>query len=171
MISCDVQLCVGCRMCEVACSDFHFGAVSPVLSRIRVGKIEEIGIDLAITCVGCAEKPCLECPTDALAVGEHGQICLDEDACTGCEECVGACPIGAIGYFEDSPLFCDLCGGTPTCIDVCPTEALVLDKEQEPSLAEFLEFEGTPTQRRVNYTKVKSEPVREKWLAGWRLGP
>jgi len=158
-------------MCEVACSDFHFGAVSPALSRIRVAKLEEIGIDVAITCVGCAEKPCLECPVEALTVGDLGQICLDEELCTGCEECVGTCPIGAIGYHEDQPLLCDLCGGTPACIQVCPTYALVFDKALEPSLANYLEFDGTPAQRRVHYAHVESAPVREKWLAGWRLGP
>lgn len=158
-------------MCEVACSDFHFGAVSPNLSRIRVAKIEEIGIDLAITCIGCAEKPCLECPVEALTVGDDGRIRLDEELCIGCDDCVGACPIGAIGYHDDLPLFCDLCGGTPTCIDVCPTYALVLSTGIRPSLAAFVEFDGTPGQRRVNYARVESEPVRAKWLSGWRLGP
>jgi len=146
-------------------------AISPALSRIRVAKIEEIGIDVAIACVGCSEKPCLECPTEALSVGAQGQICLDEDLCTGCEECVSACPIGAVGFHDDQPLFCDLCGGTPACAMICPTEALVYDEQAEPSLAEFSESEGSPAQKRVEYTRVISQPVREKWLAGWRLGP
>ena len=47
MIHCDIKLCVGCRMCEVACSSGHFGAVSPALARIRVAKMDETGIDLA----------------------------------------------------------------------------------------------------------------------------
>ena len=72
MIHCDIRLCVGCRMCEVACSAGHFGAVSPALARIRVAKLDEIGIDLAIACFSCTEKPCLECPTEALSVGAHG---------------------------------------------------------------------------------------------------
>lgn len=146
-------------------------AISPALSRIRVAKMEEIGIDVAIACVGCAEKPCLECPTEALSVGEQGQICLDEELCTGCEECVTACPIGAVGFHDDQPLFCDLCGGTPACEMICPTQALVFDKDAEPSLAEFSDVDGTPAQKRVSYARKKSEPVREKWLAGWRLGP
>lgn len=158
-------------MCEVACGDFHFDAVSPALSRIRVAKIEEIGIDVAVTCVGCAEKPCLECPTEALSVGDRGEIVLDEELCTGCEECVNSCPIGAIGFYDDNPLYCDLCGGTPACVMICPTEALVVEQDLEPSLEQFQEFEGIPAQKRVNYAKIQAEPVREKWLAGWRLGP
>jgi Fe-S-cluster-containing hydrogenase component 2 len=158
-------------MCEVACGDFHFMAISPTLSRIRVAKIEETGIDVAIACVGCTEKPCLECPTDALSLGGRGEICLDDALCTGCGECVNSCPIGAVGFHDDKPLFCNLCGGTPTCVMICPTEALVNEENLEPSLAEYLAYEGTPAQRRVNYAKIQAEPVREKWLAGWRLGP
>ena len=171
MIKCDVQSCVGCRMCEVACSAFHFGAVSPALSRIRVAKIEELGIDVAITCLGCAEKPCLECPTEALSVGNLGQICLDVDLCTGCEECVISCPIGAIGFHKDQPLFCNLCDGTPSCIEICPTDALVFEEDAEPSLQDYLDVQGTPAEKRVVYTKAVSGPVRQKWLEGWRLGP
>ena len=171
MISCDVQQCVGCRMCEVACSDSHFGAVSPALSRIRVAKLEEIGIDLAIACLGCAEKPCLECSVDALTVGANGEICLDRENCIACEECVGRCPIGAIGSDQGLPLFCDLCGGTPRCVEVCPSDALVDERDGEPSLELFLEAKGTPAQKRAHYAGVRSGPVRERWLGGWRLEP
>ena len=48
MIECDVRICTGCRMCEVVCSSHHFGAVSPALTRIKVAKLEEIGLDLAV---------------------------------------------------------------------------------------------------------------------------
>ncbi|MDJ0765967.1 MAG: 4Fe-4S dicluster domain-containing protein [Myxococcota bacterium] len=171
MICCDVQSCVGCRTCEVACADFHFGAVSPALSRIRVAKLEEIGIDLAIACVACAERPCLECPTEALSVGEQGQICVAEDLCTGCEACVHACPIGAIGFFDDHPLFCDLCGGDPQCVAGCPTRALAFENKSAPSLATHSHAPGEPARRRAAYARSVSAPVREKWMAGWRMGP
>ena len=91
MIHCDIKLCVGCRMCEVTCSSGHFGAVSPALARIRVAKMDETGIDLAIACFSCNEKPCLECPTEALSVGDRGEIVLDSDFCD-------ACGYGAFGY-------------------------------------------------------------------------
>ena len=79
MIHCDIRLCVGCRMCEVSCSSNHFGAVSPALSRIRVAKLDEIGIDMAVACFSCVEKPCLACPTEALSVGTQGVVLLDPD--------------------------------------------------------------------------------------------
>lgn len=170
MIHCDIRLCVGCRICEVACSDGHFGAVSPALARIRVAKLDEIGIDLAIACFGCKEKPCLICPTDALSLGPQGQIVLDADYCDGCGLCYEACPVGAIGFHNDEPLFCDLCDGDPTCVGVCPTGALSDVEDEEVSLAPFMEYQGTPGQRRAKFARVQAVPVREEWAAGRRVG-
>jgi Fe-S-cluster-containing hydrogenase component 2 len=156
-------------MCEVVCSAGHFGAVSPALARIRVAKLDEIGIDLAITCFGCVEKPCLECPTEALSVGPRGEIVLDGDECSGCGICVEACPVGAIGFHEGEPLFCDLCDGTPTCVDACPSGALSNLNERETSLAPFSDLRGTPGQRRARFATVKARPLRDEWAAGRRV--
>ncbi len=170
MIHCDIKLCVGCRMCEVACSSFHASAVSPALSRIRVAKLEETGIDVAVACLSCAEKPCLECPTDALSVGEKGKVVLDDELCLACEECVEACPVGAVGFFEDLPLFCDLCDGELSCVKVCPSDALFYKEEDgEISLEAFLQSEGNPNQKRATYARQQGEPIRESWKNGGRV--
>ena len=168
MIHCDPILCVGCRMCEVACSAHHFGAVSPALARIRVVKLEAIGIDTAIACMSCAEKPCLECPTEALSVGETGQVVLDELLCNACETCVEACPVGAVGFYNETPLFCDLCGGATSCIAVCPTDALS-NREGGVSLDAFLDVEGRPREKRAHYAEVLTQPIREAWRQGARV--
>ncbi len=170
MIYCDIQLCVGCRMCEVACSSFHFGAVSPALSRIRVAKLEAIGIDMAVACLSCLEKPCLECPTDAATVGEKGEILLDEELCIGCGACVEACPIGAVGFYDEQALFCDLCDGAVVCVNLCPTSALSYrDEYRETSLEVFLQSEGNPNEKRAQYARVQGEPIREAWQTGRRI--
>jgi Fe-S-cluster-containing hydrogenase component 2 len=155
-------------MCEVACSTFHFGAVSPALSRIRVAKLEAIGIEVAIACMGCAEKPCLECPTEALTVGARGEILLERDLCNACETCVEVCPVGAVGFFDEEPLFCDLCGGATSCIEVCPTYALS-SRDAGISLAAYLQVEGLPRQKRAHYAESLAAPIRESWRRGVRV--
>ncbi len=153
----------------MACSGSHFGAISPALARIRVAKLEEIGIDMAVSCVGCAEKPCLACPVDALSVGEQGQINLDAELCSGCEECIDACPVGAIGLSDGLPLFCDLCGGSPSCVDDCPTGALAHRQDLTVSLKAFIPQTGNPAQKRANYVAVAGRPLRESWNSGRRV--
>lgn len=170
MIDCDIKICVGCRMCEVACSSFHFGAVSPGLARIRVAKLEETGIDMAVACLSCAEKPCLACPTEALSVGARGEILLDRELCNACKTCAAACPIGAVGFHEEQPLFCDLCGGATACVDVCPSRALSYREDfQEVSLKTFLLSQGSPSQKRAHYAQVQGEPLRQSWKNGARV--
>jgi Fe-S-cluster-containing hydrogenase component 2 len=169
MIHCDLKLCVGCRICEVACSSFHFGAVSPALSRIHVSKLEEIGIDMAVACFSCVEKPCLECPTEALAVGAKGEILLDENRCDLCGECIDACPVGAAGSEGAEPLFCNLCGGETICVDECPTGALSYRENEEVSLEAFMGKEGNANQKRAGYVHVQAKPIREVWMNGGRV--
>lgn len=49
-----------------------------------------------------------------------------KDECTGCEECVEACPAEAISMVDDvakiNPETCTECGA---CLDACPAEAIV----------------------------------------------
>jgi len=169
VIHCEIELCVGCRMCEVACSAGHFGAVSPALARIRVAKLDEIGIDFAIACFSCVEKPCLECPTEALSVGSRGEVLLDADFCDACGLCAEACPVGAVGFYADQPLFCDLCDGSPSCVAVCPSGALTFEEGLEVSLADFLDAKGSPSQRRARYAMVQAGPLRKGWEEGRRV--
>jgi Fe-S-cluster-containing hydrogenase component 2 len=170
MIFCDVKICVGCRTCEVTCSSFHAGAVSPALARIRVAKLEELGLDMAVACASCLEKPCLECPTEALSVGERGEILLDGTLCNACKTCVDACPIGAVGFFDDLPLICDLCGGDISCVKACPSGALSYRADhRDLSLHAFMPSKGNPSERRAQCVRVQGEPIREGWKNGARV--
>ncbi len=153
----------------MACSHAHFGAVSPALSRIRVAKLEEIGIDMAVSCLGCEERPCLVCPVGALSVSEKRQIAVDIELCTGCGVCVDECPVGAIGFHDGLPLFCDLCGGSPSCVANCPTGAVVYEEHLPVSLAQFAQSSRNPAQKRSDYVTEDARPVREEWKSGRRV--
>lgn len=172
MIHCNIKTCVGCRMCEVACSSSHFGAVAPGLARIRVAKLEETGLDLAVACVSCVGKPCLECPTGALSARADGVITVEAELCNACRTCVDACPIGAVGFYQDRPLFCDLCHGDAACVRACPSGSLHFREDyREVSLTEFLSYQGYPGQKRAAYALFRGAPLRAAWKIGERVEP
>ena len=53
---------------------------------------------------------------------------VDREKCTGCEECVETCPLGAIAVTDGvAAVDAETCGDCGACIDVCPSEALSLD--------------------------------------------
>lgn len=62
-------------------------------------------------------------------------ITIDEEKCTGCEECIPNCPEGAIQIIDGkarliSDLFCD---GLGACIGSCPEEAITIEeRDAEP---------------------------------------
>jgi ferredoxin len=80
------------------------------------------------------------CPVGAIYRREDGLIVIDPGKCTGCRNCVDACPYNCIYYNEDLHLAqkCTGCAHlldrgwkAPRCADSCPTEALKLIDESE----------------------------------------
>lgn len=125
---------------------------------------------MAIACVSCFEKPCMDCPDGALVSGEGGEILLHTDRCNACEACVAACPIGAVGFYDGRPLICDLCGGTPACVDGCPTQALSYHNDyRDVRLQTCQTFTGNPSEKRARYARIQGEPIRESWGKGARV--
>jgi len=131
-IICDPVKCVGCRLCEYACSATKTGAFDPGLSRIRVVRIEPVTMT-AISCRLCADAPCvLACPRDALTRSEkNGIILVDEDKCDGCGWCIEACDFGAVvlNPVTKHVELCNLCEDQPDgpqCVAFCPRDALSL---------------------------------------------
>jgi Fe-S-cluster-containing hydrogenase component 2 len=49
-----------------------------------------------------------------------------EQFCFGCNECLNACPFGAIRLDPEGMelVVCDLCQGDPECVKWCPTQAI-----------------------------------------------
>jgi TPP-dependent indolepyruvate ferredoxin oxidoreductase alpha subunit len=128
-VNCDNDKCVGCDICEYACSFEKEKVFNPLKSRIRSVRIGQT-FNTALTCKGCLNAPCVTaCPENAITQSqETGTITLDEQKCKGCDWCIEACKFGAITLHPSShkAIVCDICGGDPKCIPACPESALSL---------------------------------------------
>jgi Fe-S-cluster-containing hydrogenase component 2 len=121
--------CVGCRLCETACSLYHEGVVWLEASRIRVEQFYPGPLDIPVICHRCFERYCVAaCPSDALVYDKAAEVVrLVPDNCLQCEACYPACPhTGAIAPHPKTslPMQCDLCDGDPRCVQVCPVGCL-----------------------------------------------
>jgi len=134
-IVCDPDKCVGCGLCELACSAVKHEVFDPLLSRIRHVRIEPI-VMMSISCRMCEDPPCvIACPRQALSQSaETGVILIDDDKCDGCGWCIQACPFGTILLNSQSKVveICDLCQDEdePQCVKYCFKDALTLSTPQ-----------------------------------------
>ena len=128
-VDCDPEKCVGCVVCEYACSWEKEKVFNPVKSRIRAIRLDPLS-NVALACRACKGAPCVvACPEKALSQSTvTGVIMVDEEACNGCGWCIEACEYGAITLHpnEQKVIVCDLCDGEPECVQFCPEGALKL---------------------------------------------
>lgn len=96
----DIDRCVGCRACSVACT-LHNGLPkdmrwSSVLEQ-ESGVFPAVDVSyLPLLCMHCENAPCVEvCPTGASFKTDEGVVLTDPEICIGCGSCVTACPYGA----------------------------------------------------------------------------
>jgi formate dehydrogenase iron-sulfur subunit len=84
-------------------------------------------------CKHCVHAPCLEvCPTGAIMRTEFDTVYIQEPACNGCRDCVGACPFGVIHMSERTHVAqkCTFCYDRlkvnlpPACAQACPTQSI-----------------------------------------------
>jgi Fe-S-cluster-containing hydrogenase component 2 len=146
----DLERCIGCGICELACSFERSGfrTFNPSFSRIRVVRFYT-NKNAAITCRACEKAPCVRaCPRDALFQSTNGSIKVDESKCTGCGWCIKVCEFGCITIhpLKGVAWICDLCEGreesvvfpgrkktSQACIEWCPEEALYLATRERVS--------------------------------------
>jgi carbon-monoxide dehydrogenase iron sulfur subunit len=148
-IECDEMKCVGCGVCQMACSMKHHGVINKELARIQVRKyLLPLPKAVQVTCVQCQEneRECQRaCPVSPPAIHYDNNLLhlvIDKDRCLGteCLQCRDACPARAIRSYpavSSAPFVCDLCDienngrRDPQCVNVCPYGALNFLTSQE----------------------------------------
>lgn len=168
MLVIDPNKCSGCRRCETQCSFYHSGKTGYSGARIKVEKIELIGLDFPVVCHQCKEHYCTKCPQKAISITGRGSIEVSPTLCDLCGACEKLCPIGAIEIYNDIPQVCDLCGGSPRCIEACDMGAITLDPTVKQSVSLASQRKKTkkmsPAVKRFSYAQQGGEKLRENWL-------
>jgi tetrathionate reductase subunit B len=138
----DLNKCVRCRTCYVACKREHNILGNPrddahpyEYYRLRYvewerGKYPTVKrAYVHVFCMHCADPICMKfCPVNAISKTSDGITVIDKDACNGCGVCTRVCPYGAI-YMnpEGKADACDFCvdrlgeGMPPKCVEECPS--------------------------------------------------
>ncbi|HLL75170.1 MAG TPA: cyclic nucleotide-binding domain-containing protein [Pyrinomonadaceae bacterium] len=98
----DMDLCVRCGNCSMACHKVH--GRSRLLRRgihvvrpTRLGSSSTQHVLAPSVCLHCQDPECLTgCPTGAIGRMSDGQIDIDTKTCIGCGDCAVQCPYSAI---------------------------------------------------------------------------
>ena len=114
----DMERCIACHACIVACKQRHVG-----MSNISLQIIDERAA-APMLCRQCERPACIAiCPREAL-VREDAVVAFHAEKCTICELCLLACPFGVV-WCDKLAHKCDNCSGDPACVATCPTQALL----------------------------------------------
>ncbi|MBD3161007.1 MAG: 4Fe-4S dicluster domain-containing protein [Candidatus Eisenbacteria bacterium] len=138
----DTRRCVGCSACVIGCKEEndvpHGGFRDWVTTETRGGFPNLRTEHRSERCNHCGIAPCVDnCPTGASYRGRSATVQIDRIKCTGCKNCIAACPYGA--RFVDPRGFIDKCtfcahlgGGTTSCAEICPTACIVFGDAADP---------------------------------------
>jgi Fe-S-cluster-containing dehydrogenase component len=136
----DIDSCVRCHACTIACRQEHGLSVETESSWCRVMTVGprrvagKLHMDfIPVLCFQCNAPMCADvCPSGAIAKNEAGLVLIDEKTCTGCGLCVDGCPYGCMSFnkVKQTAGHCDLCrervesGIEPACVQHCIGGAL-----------------------------------------------
>ena len=131
-IKVDLDKCIGCRACEIACSAFHaspkYSSINPARSRILMVIDELNDVYVPIRAGDYTEAECS---------GRHVYT-INGKEYTECGFCGASCPSRTLFKEPDSglPLKCDMCEDDPPqkeplCVQVCRVDALTYEEREE----------------------------------------
>ncbi len=150
----NVDECIGCKLCVVACKDKNDLPLGEKYRRVYdygggSWKVDENGVMstdgffmqfVSLSCNHCSAPACLaSCPVGAIIKRDDGIVYIDKTACIGCKACIGACPYGAPYMSSATGVSqkCDLCydlidkGENPVCVQSCPMRCLEYGEIEE----------------------------------------
>ncbi|MBG6245479.1 formate dehydrogenase subunit beta [Candidatus Symbiopectobacterium sp. 'North America'] len=150
----DVTTCIGCKACQVACSEWNdirdevghnigvydnpIDLTAKSWTVMRFSEVEENSkLEWLIRkdgCMLCADPGCLKaCPAEgAIIQYANGIVDFQSEQCIGCGYCIAGCPfdVPRLNKDDNRVYKCTLCvdrvavGQEPACVKTCPTGAI-----------------------------------------------
>lgn len=182
----DLNRCVGCLGCSVACKMVNNVPVGSFWNKVlRIGPfVEEEGASfpdcyhyfLPVTCQHCEDPECVKvCPTGASQKLPDGTVQVDKSKCIGCQFCAMACPYGVRYLNEEERVVekCTLCGQKiaqgelPQCVAQCGARARFFG-DLEEGIGSFkgagrVSIAEDPSYEAVLATTTTFEELCEPW--------
>lgn len=146
----DIDRCIGCYLCFLACRDEHVGNDNRPISLAQPeagqkwidvreqerGALPRVKVDyVPLLCMQCAEAPCIAAATNgAVTRRADGIVVIDPDKAAGQQDIVSACPYRVVSWNAAArvPQKCTFCAHLldrgwkePRCVEACPTQAIV----------------------------------------------
>lgn len=153
----EVDRCIGCYNCFVACRDEHAGidhlpisAAQPRsgqswihIQECERGTFPKVKVSyIPVLCQQCSDAPCVSVARDgAVYRRDDGIVLIDPVKATGQQSLVASCPYNVIVWNDTTnvPQKCTFCAHLldvgwkePRCVEVCPTQAMVFVDIDEP---------------------------------------